>query len=78
MLVIELTQIVHVDELTKGSVNFAEITGKYALVKGAVGVRGVDWEKSFAGLNIMAENGWRYVDWIVAGNIMGFLVERTK
>jgi hypothetical protein len=69
---------VHVDDLTKGNVNFAEITGKYALVRGAVGVRGIDWEKSFAGLNIMAEKGWRLVEWIVSGNIMGFIVERTK
>jgi hypothetical protein len=70
------TQILEVDQIVNGSVNYSELTGGYAFTKIKAGFKGVDWEKAFLALNMMTEHDWEYRNWIVAGMLAGYLMER--
>ena len=71
-----MKQILEVDEIVSGAVNYSELSGKYIVIKIKAGMRGVDWEKAFTALNMMAEQGWSYRDFLAAGSLGGYLMER--
>lgn len=71
-----MRDVIDVEEIVKGTANFMELTGKYAMLIVTVGLRGPDWAKAFYALNIMSDQGWKLVEWVVVGAFGGFCMER--
>jgi hypothetical protein len=72
-----MRDVIDVEVIVKGTADLMEISGKYVLLRITTGMRGPDWEKAFYALNVMADQGWKFVEWVAIGAFGGFCLERT-
>lgn len=71
-----MNSIVTDDDIIKGKISPSSMTGKYGFLKLKIGMTGFDLDKAMAALNILAESGWVYREYVLSGKTCGFIVER--
>jgi len=72
-----MTHVIKDEDLLKGKVSASALRGKYIILRASTGMSGMDENKAMTALNMLAEEGWEYQDFILTGKSAAFLLKRT-